>query len=84
MGNAPLDLTSGVAYDNLVDQAAVAMGVTATLVVPGDADNSFLVMKVEGTQASVGDAGDVMPPVGSLSGADQATIRNWVNGGANP
>jgi predicted CxxxxCH...CXXCH cytochrome family protein len=51
-----------------------------TLVVPTDPDASFLIAKVEGTQ---GADGALMPPTGSLTGGELATLRDWVAAGAN-
>jgi len=74
---ARLDLRSEASYAALV-------GVTATTepivrVIPGDPDNSYLVMKLEGRQ-SVG----VRMPLGlaPLDEIDLTNIRNWIAQGA--
>ncbi len=74
---AQLDLRAEAAYSALV-------GVTATTepivrVIPGDPDNSYLVMKLEGRQ-SVG----VRMPLGfaPLDDIDLTNIRNWIAQGA--
>jgi len=76
--SAGLDLSSDtVAFDSL------SMGSTVdgfSYVVPGDADSSYVVMKLRGDD---GISGDPMPP----SGATDAQIDimvGWINGGAQP
>lgn len=75
-----LDLTTGKSYGNLVNVASDEVG-SLLLVKPGDASNSYLVKKLEGT-ASVG----ARMPLGGqpLPVATIALIRNWINEGANP
>lgn len=73
-----LQLTAGVSYGNLV---GVASGEVVTLqrVQPGNAGNSYLIHKLEGTQA----VGSRMPLGGPF--LDQTTIdrvRAWINSGA--
>ena len=56
-----------------------ALGESFLLVAPGDAQNSYLVIKIEGRQTS----GTRMPRGGNpLDGIDQANIRNWIDNGA--
>ena len=50
---------------------------------PGDSDNSYLFHKVEGTQLDVGGEGNQMP-VGGLNPAQIDTIKQWIDGGAQP
>ncbi len=50
-------------------------------VAPGDADNSYLVQKLEGTQA----VGGRMPQGGPfLEQSEVDVVRQWINEGANP
>lgn len=70
----------GDAYGALVGVPAV--GADMSYVEPGDVDNSYLVHKLRGTQASVGGGGGTMPPVGSLDDADIETIEAWIAAGA--
>lgn len=63
----------------LVDQASSYGG--WVLVVPGDADNSFLVAKVEGAQDPEVE-GSEMPPGSGLGADDVALIRTWIDSGA--
>jgi hypothetical protein len=49
------------------------------LVVPGDADSSYLMEKLLPSPT----CGDPMPPIGAaLSDTDIDTVRSWINGGA--
>ena len=52
---------------------------------PFDVPNSYLVHKVEGTQASVGGFGEQMPLVGAALAATHINdIKTWINDGAPP
>ena len=73
-----LDLTLGNAYDNLV--GVQAAGEPIVRVIPGDADNSYLVIKLEGRQSF----GVRMPNSGTpLDNIDLTNIKNWINQGAS-
>ncbi|HEX9693071.1 MAG TPA: hypothetical protein VGA22_13335 [Gemmatimonadales bacterium] len=77
-----LILSPGAAYSNLVD---VTSGEAPALkrIRPGLPDSSYLVHKIQGTQASVGGSGGRMPLNGTaLSQAVIDTIRSWVAAGA--
>lgn len=72
-----LRLTSGSSYGELVNIAAVAE--SGTRVIPNDATNSYLVIKLEGRQTS----GSSMPVGGAaLDTIDIGNIKNWINQGA--
>ena len=77
---AGLDLSDADAsFASLVNvMSAQSMG--ATLVIPGDPDNSYLVQKLEGSAA----VGSVMPPPPrtTLAPATIAEIRQWISDGA--
>lgn len=74
---AGLDLRSGNAYDNLVDVQAMSESVLR--VIPGDANGSYLVIKLEGRQT----VGARMPLNGAaLDNIDLTNIKNWINNGA--
>jgi hypothetical protein len=75
-------LDPDVAYANLVGQPA--LGATMSLVEPYAPESSYLVLKLQGTQASAGGGGDAMPPTGSerLDEADIAAIEAWIANGA--
>ncbi|MCW1382752.1 hypothetical protein OLX02_07935 [Novosphingobium sp. KCTC 2891] len=54
-------------------------------VAPGDPDNSYLVMKLEGTHTDHGGIGAQMPFGGSpLSKEQIALVRQWIKEGAKP
>jgi hypothetical protein len=74
-----LTLDAGGAYAALVDvPSAAATG--EVLVIPGDADGSYLVQKLEDAS---GIAGEGMPPGGQLLDADKiARVRGWISAGA--
>jgi len=52
-----------------------------TLVVPNDAANSFLMIKLDNTQAP--EEGGRMPPNKSLSSDELNAVRSWINQGAS-
>ncbi len=72
-----LDLRAGAAYSNLVNVSSTET--TALRVNPGDAQNSYLVIKVEGRQT----VGVRMPMnLAPLDSIDIQNIRNWIDQGA--
>ena len=75
--SAGLDLRRDQAYTNLVD---VVSSQTSTLrVAPNSAQNSYLIIKLEGNQ----DTGSRMPLGASpLSMSQIQNIKNWINRGA--
>jgi len=78
-GEAGLTLTSsaGANYANLVNVRATLENFLR--VAPGDAQNSYLVIKLEGRQA----AGSRMPLTGCcLDDIDIGNIRKWIDNGA--
>lgn len=75
-----LILTDGVSYGNLVGRAS-SLQPTSTRVIPGDADNSYLVRKLEGASDITG----LRMPRNSgpfLTAGQMAIIRRWINEGA--
>ena len=75
-----LRLDDGFSYGSLVNVPAMS-GSGLVRVIPGDADNSFLIQKLEGTQA----VGGRMPLNGPYF--QQVTIdvvRQWIDQGAQP
>jgi len=76
-GGLTLTATASVSYGNLVNVASPATG--EIRVIPGNANDSYLVKKLEGRQT----AGVQMPAGGPpLASADLATIKSWINEGA--
>ena len=75
---AGLDLSSGNAYANTVNVDS-KQDLTKKLILPSDADNSYIVIKVEGRQT----IGDRMPSgTGDLSANEIQTLKTWTNEGA--
>ena len=74
---AGLNLRSGSSYADLVGVEATQS--TSDRVIPGDADGSYLVVKVEGRQT----VGARMPLGGSnLDNIDLTNLKNWITQGA--
>lgn len=72
-----LDLRTGTSYSQLVNVPVVQT--SGTRVIPNDAQNSYLVIKVEGRQS----VGTQMPQLGTaLDSIDITNIRNWIDQGA--
>ncbi len=79
-GTGGLTMTSAsVAFSNLVNQPAV--GKTGEIrVIPGDAEGSYMVKKLEG---AAGIVGEQMPRgMTPLDDIDMSNIKNWINQGA--
>ena len=75
---AGLDLSEGMSHANLVNVPSTQAALD--LVEPGDAENSYLVHKLEGRPGIVRDR---MPPIGDpLTEGEIAAIRDWINAGA--
>ena len=69
--------TAANSYANMVGVASTGTG--EILIVAGDAANSYLVKKLEGTQT----AGSRMPlGANPLNNVDLTNIKNWINQGA--
>ena len=83
--NAPaasLDLTSGMAYSELVDVASLGCASSGgrNLITANDTANSYLIDKLSNTNIC---AGSGMPLIGdALSDSDIQAIISWVNEGA--
>ena len=75
---ADLDLTAGNAYANLVNVRSVQVALNR--VTPGNAENSYLIHKIDGRAGIVGDR---MPTNGPfLTAAQIDIIKQWINDGA--
>ncbi|MHB8055358.1 MAG: hypothetical protein ACYDH3_08930 [Candidatus Aminicenantales bacterium] len=72
-----LALSSGRSYGSLVRIVSSGDG-TKIRVIPFNAPDSYLVMKLEGSQT----VGAKMPLIGSVSGAEIQNIKNWISKGA--
>jgi hypothetical protein len=76
------DLTVGRTFSNIVDVPSVEVP-SLRRVRPFLPDSSYLVHKIQGTQAAVGGSGDRMPLIGGpLTEGEIAVIRAWIAGGA--
>jgi uncharacterized protein YjdB len=77
-GDLSLSTNAATSYADLVNVQATAEP-TRIRVLPGEANDSYLVIKLEGRQSS----GSRMPISGApLSATDLANIKNWINAGA--
>lgn len=73
-----LDLRAGAAYEALVNVAST-QAESRFLVVPNDAENSWLIVKVEGRQ-TIGQRMPIDRP--ALDTIDRTNLRNWIDTGA--
>lgn len=77
--SAGLNLSQGQAYNNLVNVDSTSES-NFKRVLPNDAQNSYIVMKLEGRQT----VGSPMPlNRTSLTTVQIQNIKNWINKGAN-
>ncbi len=78
-----LNLSEGrLAHSNIVNVSANQLA-GMMRVRPGQPDQSYLVHKIQGTQASAGGTGNRMPLGGTpLTQAQIDTIRDWIAAGA--
>ncbi len=77
-----LNLSDGLAHSNIVNVSANQLA-GMMRVRPGQPDQSYLVHKIQGTQASAGGTGNRMPLGGTpLTQAQIDTIRDWIAAGA--
>lgn len=77
-----MNLEQGQAYGNIVNVMSSSVP-TFKRVLPGFPDSSFLVHKIQGTQASVGGSGQRMPLTNCCLSQDQIDlIRSWITTGA--
>jgi mono/diheme cytochrome c family protein len=77
---AGLVLEDGKAYANLVEQRSHESPMA--LVKPGSAENSYLLHKINGTQAAAHGDGARMPLGGQLDSSDIDIVRAWIIAGA--
>lgn len=75
--------TGGLTIDGSADDYDRLVGAKSSTgqpyVVPGDADASYLVLKLEGDPSITGDP---MPPGSPLPDAEIERVRSWIDGGA--
>jgi hypothetical protein len=80
---APFSLKPGEAYANLINRPSMDVK-TMVLVKPGSLNESYLWLKVNGTQAQVGGTGTIMPPTVPLNAQERTIFERWIAGGAKP
>jgi hypothetical protein len=80
---APFSLKPGEAYANLVNKPSGEVK-TMLLVKPGSLNESYLWLKINGTQAQVGGMGDIMPPNVPLNAQEKMIFEQWIAEGAAP
>jgi hypothetical protein len=76
-----MDLSAGHAYSNIVNVPSMQVP-RLFRVAPGDADSSYLALKIQGKAGLVGGVGTRMPLGGSLSQAQIDTVVGWIKAGA--
>jgi hypothetical protein len=77
-----MSLVAGQTYANTVNVPANELQ-SMDRIEPNQPDQSYLIRKIEGTQAAAGGSGSRMPLGGAaLSQADIDTIRGWITAGA--
>ncbi|MBN2801086.1 MAG: c-type cytochrome [Deltaproteobacteria bacterium] len=69
-----------ISYENMVGVAAHQAKLNQ--VEPGSPEQSYVWHKLNGTQASVGGSGGLMPTKGKLPAADLEKIKAWITAGA--
>jgi hypothetical protein len=79
---APFSLKPGDAYA-MVNKPSMDVK-TMLLVKPGSLNESYLWLKVNGTQAQVGGTGNIMPPTVPLNAQERTIFERWIAGGATP
>jgi hypothetical protein len=77
----PMHLSVGQAYANIVNVEAFERA-GMDRVEPGEPDESYLIHKIQGTQADVGGSGERMPLGGQLTQTEIEIIRDWIAAGA--
>lgn len=80
---APFSLKDADAYANLVNAPSIQVP-TMMRVAPSDTAHSYLWHKINGTQASVGGSGQIMPSTFPLNPDEKAIFERWINAGAPP
>ena len=73
-----LDLSEGMSYAELVNMPSIQV-LGLNRVEPNDAENSYLIHKLEDRASIVGNR---MPPAGLLTTEQIDTIKEWINNGA--
>jgi hypothetical protein len=80
---APFSLKVGEAFANLVNKPSDQLK-SMVLVKPGSLNESYLWLKINGSQAQVGGMGQIMPPTVPLNPDERRIFERWIAGGATP
>lgn len=80
---APFSLKPAEAFANLVNKPSAEVP-SMLMVKPGSLNDSYLWLKVNGTQAQVGGTGQIMPPTVPLNADERRVFERWIAGGAKP
>lgn len=73
-------LSLSSAFDKIVGEASSLSGMD--YIEPGDPDNSYLWLKLNGTHTAAGGTGGTMPRGGSMTTSQLNTIETWILEGA--
>lgn len=77
-----MNLSTGQTFSNTVNVGSNQLP-SMDRIEPGQPDLSYLVHKIQGTQAGVGGSGNRMPLGGQLTQSQIDLIRAWIAAGAN-
>lgn len=80
---APFSLKPGEGFANIVNKPSTQVP-RMVLVKPGSLNESYLWLKINGTQAQVGGMGEIMPPTVPLNADERRIFEQWIAGGAAP
>ena len=80
---APFSLKPGEGFANIVNKPSMQVP-RMLLVKPGSLNESYLWLKINGTQAQVGGMGEIMPPTVPLNADERRIFEQWIAGGAAP
>jgi hypothetical protein len=76
-----MDLSTGAGYDALMGKSAQ---LPSMWIVGSTLEDSYLWLKLNGTQADAGGKGAKMPVTGEFTADDMAAVQAWIEGGATP
>jgi hypothetical protein len=80
--SAGLSLADGAAFASLVGASSQQLS-TMNRVTASDTSNSYMIHKLEGTQATAGGTGSTMPFGGTaLTTTEIQVLKDWINSGA--
>jgi len=74
---AGMDLSSGLAFNNLVNVPSTS-NTNFVRIQPGNSANSFIIKRLR----NIGESSGIMPPSGKLSENTIQLVETWINNGA--